>query len=53
MTYNTPYDDAFRTLTVDCPRLLIPMMNEIFSKHYTGDETVTLHPNEHFLIGQG
>ena len=50
--FGTPYDDSFRTLTVDCPRLLIPMMNEIFGKHYTGSEEVILHPNEHFLIQQ-
>ena len=22
--FGTPYDDAFKTLLVDCPRLLIP-----------------------------
>ena len=26
---NTPYDDVFKTLTIDCSRLLIPMINEI------------------------
>ena len=27
---NTPYDDVFRTLLNDCPKLIIPVINEIF-----------------------
>ena len=27
---NTPYDDAFRTLLVKCPTLVIPLVNEAF-----------------------
>ena len=49
---NTPYDDAFRTMTVDCIRLLIPMMNEVFGKQYSGNEKIILHQNEHFLSQQ-
>ena len=49
---STPYDDAFRTLTVDCPRLLISVINEVFDKHYTGDEEIVFHPNEHFMDQQ-
>ena len=45
----TPYDDAFRTLTTDCPRLLISVINEIFDKNYSGNEEVVFYPNEHFV----
>ena len=31
---NTPYDDVFRTLTVDCSRLLIPVINEVFLEKF-------------------
>ena len=36
----------------DCIRLLIPVVNEIFGKHYTGSEQVILQPNEHFVAQQ-
>lgn len=36
--FGTPYDDAFKTLIVDCPKLLIPMVNEAFGKSYTGQD---------------
>ena len=49
--FGTPYDDAFKTLLVDCPRLLIPVVNEVFGKSYTGSEQVILRANEHFLPG--
>ena len=45
----TPYDDAFRTMIVDCIRLVIPVINEVFGKHYSGDEEIIARPNEHFL----
>ncbi len=45
----TPYDDAFRTLLVKCPSLLIPMVNEAFGTHYDGTEKVILFQNEHFV----
>lgn len=45
----TPYDDAFRTLLVKCPSLLIPMVNEAFGTHYIGTEKVVLFQNEHFV----
>ena len=48
-TIGTPYDDAFRTMLVDCGRLVIPVINEIFGKHYTGQEEIIPHPNEHFI----
>lgn len=45
----TPYDDVFRTIMTDCPFLLIPLINEVFGQHYTGDEKITLLQNEHFI----
>ncbi|MBR1485705.1 MAG: Rpn family recombination-promoting nuclease/putative transposase [Synergistaceae bacterium] len=49
---STPYDDAFRTLMNDCVELLIPLINEIFDKNFTGDEQIIQHPNEHFIKQQ-
>ena len=37
---NTPYDDVFRTLLNDCSSLIIPVINEVFSEHYTGKEEI-------------
>ena len=48
----TPYDDAFRTMIVDCIRLVIPVVNEVFGKHYSGDEEIIARPNEHFISQQ-
>lgn len=49
---NTPYDDVFRTLLNDCPRLIIPVINEIFGECYSGQEKIRFSPNEHFLNQQ-
>ena len=49
---NTPYDDVFRTMMVDCPQLLLPILNEIFGKNYTGNEKIVFNQNEHFLNQQ-
>ena len=46
---STPYDDAWRTLTIRTSRLLIPLVNEIFGENFSDSATVTLLPNEHFL----
>ena len=48
----TPYDDAFRTMMNDCVMLLIPVLNEVFDKNYTGREKIVPHPNEHFINQQ-
>ena len=40
----TPYDDAFRTMMNDCIQLLIPVINEIFGKNYTGKEKLLPTP---------
>ena len=50
---NTPYDDVFRTLLNDCSPLIIPVINEIFGEHYSGQEKIIFSPNEHFLNQQG
>jgi hypothetical protein len=50
---STPYDDVFRTLMSDCTSLLIPVVNEVFHEHYTGDETIRFIPNEHFIQQPG
>lgn len=50
---STPYDDVFRTLLNDCSHLIIPLINEIFGEHYTGQERIIFSPNEHFLNQQG
>ena len=46
------YDGAFRTILNDCRKLIIPVINEIFDEHYTGEEEVRFFPNEHFLDQQ-
>ena len=50
---STPYDDVFRTLLNDCSSLIIPVINEIFGEHYSGQEEIIFSPNEHFLNQQG
>lgn len=45
---NTPYDDVFRTLLNDCSSLVIPIINEVFGEHYSGQERIIFSPNEHF-----
>ena len=50
---NTPYDDVFRTLLNDCSPLVIPVLNEVFGEHYSGQEKIVFSPNEHFLNRQG
>lgn len=49
---NTPYDDVFRTLLIDCKNLIIPVVNEIFKEDYTGNEKIVLKENEIFLRQQ-
>lgn len=52
MVVNTPYDDVFKTLTIDCKELLLPVVNEVFDEHYVGNEEIIFHSNEHFLSQQ-
>lgn len=51
-TSNTPYDDVFRTLLNDCSGLILPVINEVFGEHYTGNEAVIFSPNEHYINQQ-
>ena len=46
---NTPYDDAFRTLLVKCPTLVIPLVNEDFHEKYELWEKVNVFHNEFFV----
>ena len=45
---NTPYDDVFKTQKVECPRLLIPVINEAFHKNY--DENVEIRSTKGGLL---
>ena len=49
---NTPYDDVHRTMLNDCPKLIIPVVNEMFHKRHSNNEKVTLLNNELFINGQ-
>lgn len=49
---NTPYDDVHRTLLNDCPKLIIPVVNEMFQKKYSDNEKITLLNNEFFINRQ-
>jgi hypothetical protein len=49
---NTPYDDVFRTLLIDCTSLIIPVVNEIFGENYSGDERIISFHNEYFMKQQ-
>lgn len=42
------YDGAFRTISNDCRKLVISVINEIFGETYTGEEEICFFPNEHF-----
>ena len=46
---NTPYDNAFRTLVVKCPTLVIPLVNEAFHEKYELREKVNVFHNEFFV----
>ncbi len=46
MDINTAYDDVFRTLLNDSPRLIIPVVNEIFKTAYNARDKVVLSNNE-------
>ena len=49
---STPYDDVHRTMVNDCPQLLIPLVNEVFKEHYTGEEKVVLGSDVHYMEKQ-
>lgn len=33
---STPYDDVFKTLLIDCGKLIIPVINEVFGGTLSG-----------------
>ena len=47
---NTIFDDVFRTLCEKNPKLLIPLINEIFHTDYSMDEEITLLSGEHHSL---
>lgn len=49
---STPYDDVHRTMLNDCPKLIIPVVNEMFQKKHSNNEKVTLLNNEFFINKQ-
>ena len=44
---HTPFDDVFKTITVKCRELIIPLINEAFSEHYKMSDLVQNKQNEH------
>lgn len=49
---STPYDDVHRTMINDCPKLIIPVVNEMFRKKHSDKEKITLFNNELFINRQ-
>lgn len=45
---STPYDDVFRTMINDCPRFLLPLLNDIFKTEYNGNEKIITANDYHF-----
>ena len=43
------YDTTFRTLVYKCSSLVLPLLNETFSEHYTGDEQIVFDQNEQMI----
>ncbi len=48
-TSPTPYDDVFRTLLEKLPRLMIPLINEVFGKSYDINTSIVQFRNEHVI----
>ena len=44
---STPYDDSYKTLLTEHPRLIIPVVNEMFGKNYGNDAPVRFLPTEY------
>ena len=49
---STAYDDVFRTTVNDCPKLILPVFNELFGTGFGGDEIIVKMENEIFLHKQ-
>ncbi|MGN0483021.1 MAG: hypothetical protein ACI4HI_05680 [Lachnospiraceae bacterium] len=50
-TGTSVYDDVFRTLLNDCPRFIIPVINEAFHTHYPITQKIRLLNNELYTAG--
>ena len=46
---NRPYDKAFRGLLIECRRLFLPVINEVFGEQYIGDEKMDFGRNDHIF----
>ena len=46
--HNTIYDDVFRTIVDKMPKLLIPVINEVFHTSYAQDEEIVFLKNENY-----
>ena len=47
-SFNTIFDDVFRTIAQKMPFLLIPLINEVFGTAYTEDQEFEQLRNEHY-----
>lgn len=47
-SFNTIFDDVFRTIAQKMPFLLIPLINEVFKTTYTEDQEFEQLRNEHY-----
>ena len=47
MENNTIFDDVFRTMLEKMPKLVIPVINEVFHKSYSKSEKIEQYRNEH------
>ncbi len=50
---NFAYDDAFRTMTVECDDLVLPLLNYVFGEHYDKSARIIRQSNEFFPGQQG
>lgn len=43
------YDDAFKTMYIECDDLLLPLVNEMFDEQYDSTASIIRRGNEHFM----
>ena len=48
----SPYDDVHRTMLNDCPKLIIPVVNEMFHKRHSNKDEIKVLNNEFFINRQ-
>ena len=49
MLENTVYNKVYKTILHDRPKLVIPMINEIFEEKYTGQERIEFLEGTHYI----